>query len=120
MSFERMLTGAAEYRSFIGDGADKGYIAEYESYDLSSVMVRRVFANDPEGISSGVVTLYFFPWISKCTDKVGAEVNFPEYKDGDLCVITDSNGSKKVMRVEEAGYFDDISKNLSHIRLKLV
>ena len=120
MSFEKMLTGAAEYRSFIGDGADRGYIAEYESYTLASVMVRRISANEPEGVSDGGVTLYFFPWISRCTDKNGAEVSFPEYKDGDLCVITDSCGSKKVMRVAEAGYFDDVSKSLSHIRLKLV
>ena len=120
MSFERMLTGAAEYRKLIGDGADRGYMAEYESFALSSVMVRRVSANEPGGVSSGGTTLYFFPWVSKCTDQSGAEVSFPEYKDGDLCVITDSDGSKKVMRVAEAGYFDDISKSLSHIRLKLV
>ncbi|MBE6616516.1 MAG: hypothetical protein E7627_01020 [Ruminococcaceae bacterium] len=120
MSFERMLSYVAEYRKLMGDGADRGYLAEYESYALSSVMIRRISANEPEGVSSGGATLYFFPSVSKCTDQSGTEVSFPEYKDGDLCVITDSDGSKKVMRVAEAGYFDDVTKSLSHIKLKLV
>lgn len=120
MSFERMLNGEAEYRRLIGDGADRGYMAEYESYELSGIMVRRTAAYDPENVNSGAATLYFFPAISKCTDSNGNEAQLPEYNDGDLCVLLDANGSKRVMRVAEAGYFDDVSKSLSHIRLKLI
>jgi hypothetical protein len=120
MSFEKMLNDRAEYRSFLGDGADKGYEAEYESYELSSVMIRERVAADKENRRDDGAVLYFFPNVSECFDKNSASVSLPEYKAGDLCAIQTANGGVRIMRVKEAEYFDDISDTLSHIRLKLV
>lgn len=119
MSFERMLNGTAEYRSFLGDGADRGYVAEYEAFDLSSVMIREKTATDPENKRGGETLLYFFPAVSKCTDRNGETTGLPPFKHGDTCVIPTGNG-ERVMRVAEAGYFDDVSDGRSHVRLKLV
>lgn len=120
MSFEKMLNDRAEYRSFLGDGADRGYEAEYEAFKLSSVMIRERVAADKENKRDDSAVLYFFPKVSKCFDKNGTCVSFPEYKAGDICAISTANGGVRVMRVADITYFDDVSDSLSHIRIKLV
>lgn len=120
MSFQRFLCDNAEYRRFIGDGQESGYVAEYESYTLSGVMVREHRAIDQENLSVGTATLYFFPQISSCTDAEGNVTGLPEYRGGDLCVIHSGGGGERVLRVAEAGYYDDAADGLCHVRLKLI
>ena len=97
---------------------DHGSGAVYEDYALDGVLVREVFAVDPEMSESGVTVVYFFPGMSRCTDKNGGECRMPMPKYGDTAVLRVGSEEERVLRVAEAGYFTG-ERGLGHIRLKL-
>lgn len=105
------LTDKVRYRSYMADHAED---AEYEDYTLANVMVREVFAVDPDMTEDGTTTVYFFTGLSTCTDLSGNECAMPYPKYGDVVVL----GSHRTLRVAEAGYFT-AHGSLGHVRLKL-
>ena len=103
------------YRRLMEDG---GRGAVYKDYGLSGVLVREVFAVDPDMTESGVTVVYFFPGMSRCTDETGAECRMPMPKYGDMAVLRIGSEEERVLRVAESGYFTG-ERGLGHIRLKL-
>ncbi len=115
MSFGRFLKENARYRQFIGDGAERDHVAEYEDYYLSEVGIREADAWDADNRQVGVTVLYFFPSVSKCTDEMGNDVPLPRCARGDICLIGDRR-----LRVAEAEYFTEGGEGLCHVRLSLI
>lgn len=90
----------------------------FADYTLTGVLVREVFAADPDMTEDGVTTVYFFPGMSQCTDENGAECPMPRPQYGDLAVLHSGSGDERVLRTAEAGYFAG-EHGIGHIRLKL-
>lgn len=110
------LNGAIEYRSFLGE--DENYAAKYAVYKLSGVLVREIFAVEPEMERDAGVTVYYFPNRSTVKNENGEVCELPRPKYGDLCVLRAGEADECVMRVAESGYFGGVSGNAAHIRLK--
>ncbi|MBQ8186619.1 MAG: hypothetical protein IJ037_07075, partial [Clostridia bacterium] len=104
------LTDKVKYRSYLMDHAEE---ADYEDYTLTNVMVREVFAVDPDMTEDGTTTVYFFTGLSTCTDASGNACRMPYPKYGDVVVL----GNYRTLRVAEAGYFT-ADGDLGHVRLK--
>ena len=90
----------------------------FADYTLTGVLVREVFAVDPDMTENGVTTVYFVPGKSRCTDADGEECPMPVPKYGDLAVLHGGSGDERILRVAEAGYFAG-EHGIGHIRLKL-
>ncbi len=115
MSFGMFLDRSASYRHFEGDGADRGYLAGYGEFALSSVAVKEHETWDSEGRRIGETLLYYFTEKSRCVDEAGAEVPLPRCARGDRCII-----DGREMRVTEAEYFDGGRENMRHVRITLI
>ena len=112
---KEFLRESVIYRQFSGDS---GCDAVYTDYRLDGVLVREIFAVDPDMTEDGTTILYFFPGKSRCTDTGGGVCGMPYPKYGDLAVLRDGTENSRVLRVAEAGYFAG-GEGLGHIRLKL-
>lgn len=110
------LKDSVIYRRFVEDSDDGG--AVYEEFGLTNLLVREVFAVEPEMTESGVTTVYFFPGKSGCADENGNVCGMPCPKAGDLAVLHRGTENERTLRVAEAGYFTSDS-GLGHVRLKL-
>ncbi len=97
---------------------DHGKGETYADYMLSGVLVREVFAVDPDMTEDGVATVYYFPGVSRCIGENGADCRMPAPKYGDMAVLHSGSDGERVLRVAEAGYFAG-ENGLGHIRLKL-
>ena len=89
----------------------------YNRYTLENVMVREVFAADPENVSGDGAVVYFLENGSICRGPSGRCVGFPRPAKGDRCILHAGTEAEVTMRVAEAGYFG--KSPLAHVRLKL-
>jgi hypothetical protein len=103
------------YRQLIDDS---GTGASFADYTLTGVLVREVFAVDPDMTEDGTTTLYFFPGMSRCTDASGHVCGMPHPGYGDLAVLHAGEDRERTLRIAEAGYFTG-DRGIGHIRLKL-
>lgn len=90
----------------------------FADFTLSGVLVREIFAADPDMTEDGTTTVYFFPGMSRCTDSNGRDCEMPLPKAGDLAVLHAGGAHERTLRAAEAGYFT-ADGGIGHIRLKL-
>ena len=113
-----ILKDTAEYRSFLGEGAD--HTAEWAVYRLTGVLVRERGARNAEDAEHGETTIYFFPSRSLCTDSEGNPVLLPRMRQGDRVRLVSPDGAERLLRVKEEAIFDGGSEVLAHVRLRAV
>lgn len=89
----------------------------YDRYTLENVMVRELFAADPEQGNEDRAVVYFLDSGSICRDPSGRIVRLPRPAKGDRCILHAGTEAEVTMRTAEAGYFG--GSPLAHVRLKL-
>ena len=92
-------------------------VPEYDRYALERVMVREIFAADPDAVEKSGAVVYFLDRVSVCRGMGGEVTSLPQLSKGDMVLLHEGTDAEAVMRVSEAGYFN--GETLAHVRIRL-